>query len=335
MHLVGEVVPAAPAVVGLVEIALLLLAFALVFVVRKFLEALFGWVADLASYIPGAGGAVEGWIRSAEQAVANALGTAEHGIDAAIGASWHMLARYTEWLWREIRGNAALLLDLALSISPIAKAIAAIRALVHHLHGTSQVQSAKVKTLEREFHGIDAKLERVQRQLRGIDDLGVGKRLGQVEQEIASIETQTIPAIQQADSDAASAISNLYEWAKGKAALLGVGTFSLAVAGALDALGLGGLRCPSFLRSLNNRGCGLFNGLEDILGLFVDLFIITDLCEVIPLLETAYADVAAPAVAALTEAIDSMPCVTGHQPPALIVPRLHLPANPSLALSLP
>lgn len=263
--LLAEVAPAAPALAGLLEIAVLLFAFAFVWTIRKLIAALFGWLIDLLELIPVLGDYLASPFHAVEQAVANALGEAEHAIDHAIGASWHLLARYCEWMWREIRGHAVLLLEIASSFTPLAVAIRALRALVHHQHAAGTVTSARVKTLEREYVGIEHQVKALERELRGIDEVGVRRQLRQVERDIATIEAQTIPAIQAADEQAASAISNLYEWAKGKASLLGIGTFSLAVATALDALGLGGLRCNN--NPLKNKGCGssVWGDLESLL----------------------------------------------------------------------
>jgi hypothetical protein len=48
---------------------------------------------------------------------------------------------------------------------------------------------------------------------------------------------------------------------------------------ALGALGLGGLRCSTLLGSLSKRGCGLWKGLEDLLGLLIDAVALTHLCD--------------------------------------------------------
>lgn len=266
MLLVGEVAPAAPALGALIELALLLFAFAFVWTIRRLIQALFGWMEDAVSWLPWVGGEFASLFQKAEQAVANALGAAEREIDAAIGASWHLLARYTEWLWREIRGHGVLILQTLALFDPISRAILAIRALVHHLNRTSTSSSARVKTLEREYHGIEAKVRTLEKEYHGIDQVHVRKRLGAIEKELGRIEAQTIPAIQQAENDAQSAISNLYEWAKGKASLLGAGTFATAVAAVLSAVGLDWIACRS-RNSVNGKsGCNLWNDLESLLG---------------------------------------------------------------------
>jgi DNA-binding transcriptional MerR regulator len=217
-----------------------------------------------------------------EQAISNALGSVEHGIDSLIGASWHRFAELTSWLWSEFKRHADLILTTASYVVGLGFSVEAIRTLVHDLSHHRVVQSAQVKTLERELHGIEEGVRDLQQEIgRGIGhDLRI--QVGQLETELGTITSTTIPAIQAAESDAASAISNLYDWAKGKAALLGVGTISAAVATALGVLGLGQLTCPGFLKNLGHRGCGLWNDLESVLGLLADVLIIASICDVLP-----------------------------------------------------
>lgn len=323
-----------PVVVDLSVYAIAIVCLALAWLLSKIIIALLSWVAKALNTI-SLGLIGDGWIGDVSQAVANALGDAFGWVNAQLGASLHAAARFFEWLWHEIVAANHLIVQLAEGQVTFSHAVAALRGILHEVKAGSHVAQSRVKTLEHEYHGIDQRVGRVEHELyQGIGhDLRIG--LKQTEEKVAHLQDGVIPSIEQAEQDAASAISNLYDWVKGKASIIGVGTISVAVAAALDTLGLGNLRCPGFLNNLNRRGCGLWNGLEDLLGLFVDLFVIADLCEVIPLLETAYEDVAAPAVHLLTEAIDAMPCAAGHQPPPLTVPRLHLPANSSLALSLP
>src|SRR5262249_24743452 len=101
---------------------------------------------------------------------------------------------------------------------------------------------------------------------RGIGD-DVLPRLKTLDREISKLLHKTIPSIRAAERDADAAISDLYEWAKGKASLIGVGTFSLAVATALTALGLGWLRCSNNPFSKSKNACGLWDVLSKVLGL--------------------------------------------------------------------
>ena len=77
------------ALVELVPLALLFLAFALVWTARKLLEAVFKTVIDAinAIPIPYLGGYLNDGLTAMEQAISNALGSVEHGIDSLIGSS--------------------------------------------------------------------------------------------------------------------------------------------------------------------------------------------------------------------------------------------------------
>jgi hypothetical protein len=321
----------------LVPLALLLFAFAFVWAARKLLAAMFGAVIDAvnAAHIPYLGGYIHDGLVAMEQAVDHAMGSLVSGIDSLMGASWHRFSQLNHWLWTEFKQHTLLGWITAQLVSELTHGFHALRNLTHANTHAHAHDAARIKRLEREYHGIEAKVKTLERDYAKGIGADVLPRIKTLEREAAHIQDAEIPAIRAADADAASAISNLYDWIKGKASIIGVGTFALAVTAVLDSLGLGNLRCPAFLRVLGRPNCGLGKGLESLLGWFVDLFIITDLCEVIPLLETAYEDVAAPAVGLLTEAIDAMPCVAGYHADALTVPRLHLPSNPGFALSLP
>lgn len=323
------------AIPELVWFALLLFLFAVVYVCRKFIEAMFNPIIAAVGKIPLLGDALAGALHSVEQSISNALGHVENGIDGLMGASWHRTAQLMSWLWREIKGHVNLLLQIASFIPILATVVAALRALVHHSVHVNTGTAARVKTLERELHGIEHKVKTIERDLsKGIGH-DLRKHVKALDKELHYVEDTTIPAIQADVTTADSAISNLYEWAKGKASLLGVGTFAYAVGVALSALGLGAIRCPSLGNMFRSRGCGLWNGLEDLLGLFIDAFLLTNVCELLPLLETAVSDVADPVVVALTD-IGAGLCSGGiGAPPTLQVPALSLPATPGVTLNLP
>jgi hypothetical protein len=325
------------ALAELAPLAAVLFCFAAVWTMRKSLQAIFSIIIDAvnSAHIPYLGGYLSDGLHSMEQALDNALGTIEHGLDSLMGASWHQFAQLNRWLWDEFRRHTLVGWLISQQVSALTHGYHYLRNIATG-HTQEQARAnARLKTLEREYVGIEHKVKNLENDLANGIGADVLPRIKKLEREASHIENVEIPAAIAAQRQADNAISNLYDWAKGKGSIIGIGTFALAVATALDALGLGNLRCPAFLRNLNRRGCGMWNGVEDVLGWMVDLFIVTDLCEVIPLLETAFEDVAAPAVGLLTEAIDAMPCVAGYQAPALPVPRLHLPPSPGFALSLP
>jgi hypothetical protein len=310
--------------------AAFVVALAIVLLVKALVDGLFKPLFSL----PVVGGTIESLLSPLYQSITNALGTAAGGLEALIGASWHQLARQMDWLWREIRAHAVLILSIATPLGLILNAVHGIKALVHRLTVTNTHSGARLKALDR-------RLERLQHRERVLEhDLakGIGEdvlpRIKSLDREINKIRTKDIPAIRAADAQASDAISNLYEWAKGKAALVGVGTFAFAVAAVLDTLGLGGIKCPSFGNLFNKRGCGLWNELEDVLGLLVDALVLVDLCNVIPTIEGLLGEFEGPLVTLVSDAANAV-CA---QPPSgwtmLSSPPLSLPSAGEITATL-
>lgn len=83
------------------------------------------------------------------------------------------------------------------------------------------------------------------------------------------------------------------------------------------------------------RLCGLpARALEDVLGLLVDWFIVTNICEVVVLLEDALAFIQ-PELDALIDGMDAMFKSCGYKPPPTHDVTLYLPPRPSFELVLP
>lgn len=323
------------AIPELIWFALLLFTFALVYVVRRFIEALFTPIIAAVGHVPLLGGALRGALVSVEQSISNALGSVENGIDALIGASWHRLAQLTDWLWKELKGHATLLATLAATLAGFGNVLAAIRALVHHTTHAGAGTSARVKTLERELHGIEHQVRTLERDVsKGIGH-DVLPRLKSLDRELNRVENKTIPAIEAADAQASSAISDLWTWIHKTIPIPGTDAFTAAVAVALG-LGVWNLfRCPTFLGKTLGRGCGLWNALEDVLGLLADAVIFADLCRIIPEATTLFGEFEAPLTDLISSAANAV-CATQTDPAGTLpAPSLYLPASPSLALNLP
>ena len=313
----------------LVWFALLLFCFAFVWAARKLIAGMFKPIIDgiNAAHVPYVSAAISGALGAVEQAISDALGSVEHGIDQLMGSSWHRLAELNMWLWREFTAHTTIGWLTAQIVSEVVHAYHYLRGQVHDLTHSHTATSARVKSLEKEYRGIEHKVKQLERDLsHGIGN-DVLPRLKALEREAGRIENVELPAAVAAQDQAQSAIDNLYAWAKGKAALVGVGTFALAVSAALDAIGLSGLKCPSFLNSLKNRGCGLWNGLEDMLGLFVDVALIASICDVLPWLTKGVDDVGL----GLVEAIHSsgLSLCSGTYPPPPPMPSLK-PMDPKV-----
>jgi hypothetical protein len=285
----------------LVWFSLLFFCFAFVWAARKLLAAMFDPFISVLSHIPLFGGFSADFLRTIEQDIDNHLGDIEHGIDALMGASWHRFAELNEWLWRELKQHTAIGQLLAWEVKQLAHAYSFVRNSVHDLAGLHTWVNSRLKGLEREYNGIEHRVKSIERELsHGIGD-DVLPRLKTLDREIGRLEHKVIPGLRAAEREADAAISDLYEWAKGKASLLGVGTFALAVATALEALGLGGLRCPQFSNLLRKYGCGLGTLLDGIIGLLGALFVVESVCTFLPYIEDAFGAVVGPIVNLLTE----------------------------------
>jgi len=252
------------AVPELVWIALLLVCLGLVYIARKFLEAMFGTLASFVGHVPYLGGAIHNALRGMEQAIDNALGSIYHGLDSQLGSALHHLAQLIEWTWRILGRVTVLGFTLSQIVAELVSEAHWTRNHVRDLFTSHTHADHRIRRLTRELHGIERQVKRLENDYsRGIGE-DVLPRIKTLEREEANIRDVQLPAAIAAQRDTDSALSNLYEWAKGKAELLGIGTFAAAVGVALGTLGLDWLRC----RNVGNAGrrlCGLGTDLLDAL----------------------------------------------------------------------
>lgn len=113
-------------------------------------------------------------------------------------------------------------------------------------------------------------------------------------------------------------------------AVPGTSVFAAAVAVALAKLGIGWIRCNNVKR-VGRELCGLNpRTLSDLLGMFADLLILTNICKAFSVLESALGFVQ-PQITAFIGGVDAWACYkdTEH-PPRIAVPPLDLPAGNSV-----
>ena len=284
-------------------------------------------VAKLVNGLPAIGPSLAGAINGMDAKITGALWAAVHGSLALIGASWHALARLLDTSWHLLENYALGYVQLAELVAKLVYSHSGLSYLVHHAESALHGIEHGVKRLEREWHGIEAKVKRLERDAgHGIDRVArdiATKALSEY-RGIDQLITTRIPA----EIDAAEAQTAAL--ARFVGAIPGVNYLEWAAGIATAALGaeiLNGLKCSSLLSSLNKRGCGLFSGLEDILGLLIDGLILTDLCNVLPEAEKIFAEFEAPLVALISDAANAVcaqppkgwatPSVTyGSLPPA-------------------
>ncbi len=269
-----------------------ILALALAFIGIKIIQALFGPLFGL----PVVGGAIEGAVHKMNQSVSNAAGHVVSGADHAVGTSLHTIARFIDRTLGTFKNQAKALFLASVVVQALAVAFHAVRALVHRAEHIGHGLNAAVRTLTKEYHGIEHRVKVLERDVSKGIGADVLPRIKTLEREVDHVEGSVIPAIQHAEADAAQSISNLYDWIKSKANIAGVGTFAFAVATIIGADVLKLFKCPTFLNKTLGRGCGLWNGLEDLFGLFIDGLFFLDLCQVVPLVEGVFAEFEAPIV---------------------------------------
>jgi hypothetical protein len=261
--LVGEFAPAAPLLIdalpSLLILAALFFVVGCIYVLRGFVTALFGAVASIFSKLPVVGGLTSGAIHSAEQAISNALGTAEAKFDAHIAAQFHRLAGIARHFWHELEQLAHTSLLLAEMLSGYAG--------LHYVLKLAQSTTRRFHALENQLRAeIRHTIARAKALSHSVAQ-GVYPRLRAVEHDVTKVIPKEIKATRTLAKEAEAEAARAWRLVKDKPWEIGDTAFAGAVALALADLGLGGLRCNSLTGALNRRGCGLWNDLEDLLGL--------------------------------------------------------------------
>ena len=294
-----------------------------------------GYISGVLQGLPFPLNKLAGLMSAVAHAITSACGKLESGIDHLIGAAWHALARYMDKLWSQIEAQAGLAAHEARLLGDLLYAHLGFKAAVQSIKATATAAWHLAKRLEREYRGIEAKVRTLEREIgKGIGN-DVRAQIKALDTEITGIEQGVIPQLQAGIKAAEGEVTQLENFVK---AIPGTSYFKWAAGIVTAALGVEAfnlLKC-GFLRNLwNNRGCGLWNGIDDLLGLFIDAFLFTNICELLPLFETLVSDVATPLVIGLTD-IGAGLCDGGiGAAPPLAVPALSLPANPGVTLNLP
>lgn len=253
-------------------------------------------VGDVFKGIPVVGGAIAGAVKSVAQAITAAAGALENGVDRLIGASWHLLSRFADVLWNQIASQAHLLAQIAELLGGQLAHVTGLSSLVHRLERAFHGIEHGIKTLTREWHGIDRRVSKIEHEIaRGIGhDLRI--TVAGLKTEVTDLEKNVIPGLRQGIKVAEGEVTTLenfidaipgtkyLDWAAGVvAAGLGLSLFNL-------------FKCPTFLNKTLGRGCGLWNGIEDIFSLFLDAVLFIDLCKIVPEATRLFSEFEAPLV---------------------------------------
>lgn len=223
-------------------------------------------LAAVLDAVPGIGGWLASHVRSMAQAITNACGHLLSGIDKLIGAAWSHLSHYLNVMFSQFIAHSALIAHLAEIVAGSLYRVSGLRGLVHRLSRAVHVVLHRFTTMGREIYRLGKRVKHLEREIaQGIGD-DVLPRVKSLERELDRVETKTIPGIKRIADDAWHEADNLYEWAKGKASLIGVGTFATAVTAVLAAVGLDWIACRSRNNVNGKSGCALWNDLGALLG---------------------------------------------------------------------
>lgn len=349
MAVVGEVAPALPALgIPILVIALWGIALGLVVAVLYLSHILTWLLSNTVGRLPGIGGVIEGIAKSLEATITSTLGNAISGIDKQIAFWWHTLGDIVSWTYHEIRSQASLLETIA----SVMVGAGGVRLIYNGIHSVSRLVHSIAHTAATALHkavALEHALEHPDRGLLGkalhtaLSPLTA--RIGALEKWIAgtggtiagdinNVIEPDIAALKQRATQLENQAIRVYQDAAGVWHAVNVDAIAAAMVLALPALGWQWLRCNSLAGANSARGCGLWSGLDDILGLLVDTALLASACQIIAPLETVISDVAVPVVDALT-GIGAGLCQDSIGAPApLPIPRLYLPANPSLSVNV-
>lgn len=262
-------------------------------------------LASILDGVPWVGGKLSGATRAMARAITSACGALMQGIEGLVGAGLHLLARYIDKWLSQFVAHASLIAHLAELVGGALYRVSGLKALVHQVAGLVHMVLHRFVTIGRELYHLRRLVRTIEHDVaHGIGE-DVLPRIRSLDRRLHNLRRWATREIADAEAQAEAATASLWTWLTGVGSLPLDLTFAGAVAVALRALGLGGLRCNSLISSLKGRGCGLWSGLDDLPGLFIDAVIFVDLCAMLPVLEQIFAELEAPVVDLIAAAADA------------------------------
>ena len=334
--------------IALLGLLACIVALAIVQLARNIAEALLAIVSGSVGRLPLLGRFVDKGVTWAEQHLVNALTSVVNGLEGDVGFYWHALGNMATSIGNEIEGLSNAFFNLTNYILGVVKPW-----VVHTILGGLQ---HGVKWLRAELHAAEHRLGTVTKVIEHATTGSIGGAIHAITKplagEISAWERWTrtrIKALEHAADvvlpreiavarDLAHEAERVYArlWAQVKRlerATTGALATALVVT-ALARIGAGWVACRNW-NKVGRSVCRLpFGFLDDLLSLFADYFVLTNICRVIPWLEQGFSDVAAPLVGELAKAGAGL-CDPSSTPPAVLsVPTLYLPSSVDLTLHL-
>jgi hypothetical protein len=307
--------------------ALLILFGALIFIYLcvGIAKALFGLAGGTLGKLPVVGGWINSGLHTVEHKIVSVMTGWADGLDASIGWALHEIAREVDWLGAEIKAHASLLYTLgAITLGPgFASAIHSALGLLH----------TRVGGIEGTLTAAYRRLALAEKRLAHSVAQGVYPRLRAAEHTIGVTIPKDVAGLRTRTKAIEAELTDLWKAVRKREAIIVDTAFVGAIALALSRLGLGNLRCPSFVRLLNRTGCGGFGLLEELLATEITVLAATDICDFANAAQTL-AETIRPVLMDLVDVEDALVgCHGAERPQTLELPALRLPRN-SLGLQL-
>lgn len=240
-------------------LAMLILAFAVVYGLRKFTEGIIGMVHAIVGGIPLIGSLIGAAIDKVMQPMAHALGELEQYIDSGIGTSLHLTAQLVRQTYDFFERSSSIYATLARFVTEIprfgdlvslyrslrhliAASVHGVTSIIHHTTVVTQTVTKTVGT------AVLPRLRTVEHEVEHV-----------VEHDIASLRART----KTLEKEYAKLNKEIraHPWTVVTTAFVG------AVALALTRLGLEWIKCDNAKQVFKKRGCSLWTQLDKLLGL--------------------------------------------------------------------
>jgi len=294
----------------------------------SFTRALFGTVSGAVGWIPWLGSRIQGGVHDIEKRITSYLGGAISFYEERLGAFFHQLASVVTWWVDEISAISHTLYTLAAHVAANGYE-RAIHAAVHSIDATITGVRGRLTAAER---SIDALFHATERTL----ETQIISRVAHFEHAVAG-QLEHDFGIARHGIDYLERLEQRLTKRLGRVEVL-LGTVGLAAALA-RVFGLPDWRCLTRgnIGQTARALCGIPSHLlQDLLGLITDFLVLANICDVIPWLETAFSDVAAPLISTLTDIGAGLCNPADERPATLDVPSLLLPAVAGVSqLALP
>ena len=304
-----------------------LLALAVCLLVVAFAKAFFGVAGNLLGKLPVVGGWIDAGAHKIEQRITNTFGGFAVKLEAVVGASWHSMARLVDRLGHELAAHAGLLAAIAQFI-PAAGIFGKLYLMIQEARALS---ARLAHALVGIGHDVAGRLHSVERGI-GADVL---PRIRSLDRRLDRVISKDIPGLRTAERALAGDLAKLRRYVNSHPWTAATSAFAGAIALALAKLGLDWLRCPTARSVFNKRGCNMWSGLDNLLGLFGEVFLLANICRIIPWLEEGFSLVAAPLISTLTTVGAGLCDPAASAPELLPDVSLYVPASAGSTLYLP